>query len=66
MILYYMGFILMTLGFLICFNAAFRAPLDADKEPVDITAGIEAESAAVRPDSGFTVLEGRGDPYGGQ
>ena len=58
MILYYMGIALMTVGFLICFNAAFRAPgVGQTASPIHIEAG----EAPYVTGSEFTILKGRGD-----
>jgi hypothetical protein len=64
MVIYYMGILLMTVGFLICFNAAFRTSPSQRMKPADITPGIGAESDAGLQDSGFTVLEGQGVQHG--
>ena len=58
MILYYMGIALMTVGFLICFNAAFMAP-SAGQTASAIS--IEAGEAPYVTGSEFTILKGRGD-----
>jgi hypothetical protein len=58
--LYYMGILLMVVGFLICFNAIFGNHSDVRPYPVTpkSSAGISAENS---PGSGFKTTEGRGD-----
>jgi hypothetical protein len=54
-----MGFLLMAIGFLICFNALYRTPANARR--VDVPAPIKAGSALPMTGSEFAASDGRGD-----
>jgi hypothetical protein len=56
--LYYMGILLMTAGFLICFNAAYRTP---GARRAITPAPTEADEAVLGTDSEFITLKGQGD-----
>ena len=47
MVLYYMGVLLMFVGFLICFNAAYRNPDGAEPVPAVVTQDATMERAGV-------------------
>jgi hypothetical protein len=59
--LYWMGVLLMTVGFLICFNAVYRTPGARQTRQALTLAPIEAGEAVLRTDSEFTTLKGQGD-----
>jgi hypothetical protein len=59
--LYYMGVLLMTVGFLICFNAAYRTPGARQTGRAITLAPIEVGEAALGADSEFITLKGQGN-----
>jgi hypothetical protein len=59
--LYCMGILLMTVGFLICFNAARRTPGAGLTGQAITLSPIEADVATLGTDSELTILKAQGD-----
>jgi hypothetical protein len=59
--LYFMGILLMAVGFLICFNAIYRAPVVSKRESAAVVSSANIETGEVRQDLGSHSHEGQGD-----